>query len=310
MRIGIHLANWGPWASPAAIAALAQRAEALGFDSVWVSDHVVAPVASASSYPYRPQSGLTPDRAATHYEPLVTLAYVAGLTQRVRLGTSVLIVPLRNPVYTAKLIATLDALSGGRVILGVGVGWLAEEFRALEAAPFAQRGAVLEEYLRLYQALWSDDVTTFAGAYYRLDPVRAYPKPIQQPHPPLWFGGHSRPALRRAVRYGEGWHPVRISPATLREAMGELRRFAEEQQRDLAGFAVAVRCDIGIGLPADNAQGWQLFGPADVVAEQLARYQEAGCTDLMAELHPRETTAQMLEAMERLAEVAQPVAGQ
>ena len=307
MKLGIHLVNWGPWASPEGIAALATRADALGFDAVWVSDHVVAPVQATSVYPYIPQSGVTPDRAAVHFEPLLTLGYVAGLTRRVRLGTTVLVLPLRNPVYAAKLIATLDALSGGRAVLGIGVGWLEEEFRALQAPPFAQRGAVTDEYVRLYRALWSDaEITSFSGAFYRLDPVRAFPKPAQRARLPIWVGGHGPAAMRRALALGDGWHPVRLSPEQLRARVAELRRLAEQQGRDLAGFAVANRCDVGVGMPEAGAQAWQLFGSAERVRDGLGRFTEAGCTDLMLELHPRERVEQMLEAMERLAEIALP----
>ena len=303
MRVGIHLANWGPWAGAASIAALAARAEALGFHSVWVSDHVVSPVEARSAYPYNPQSGMTPDQAAVHFEPLVTLAFVAGLTRRVRLGTSVLVVPLRNPVYAAKLVATLDALAGGRVILGVGVGWLAEEFQALAAPPFDRRGVVTDEYLRLYRGLWSDAVTSFRGAHYRLAAVRAFPKPVRPAGPPLWVGGHSLPALRRALRMGDGWHAARLGPEAFAATVAELRRLAECEGRDLSGFTIANRCDVGIGVPLERAREWQLFGDADQVAHGLARYQAAGCTDLLVELHPRESPDQMLEAMDRLAEV-------
>jgi probable F420-dependent oxidoreductase len=266
---------------------------------------VVAPVeADSSAYPYQPQSGITPDRAATHFEPLITLAHVAGMTHRIRLGTTVLIVPIRNPVYTAKLVATLDALSGGRVILGVGVGWMAEEFRALDAPPFAERGAVTDEYLRLYRSLWRDEISAANGTYYTLPAVRSFPKPAQRPGPPLWVGGHSRAAMRRALAVGDGWHPVRLGPRALEAAMADFRALAEERGRDLKDFAVALRCDVGVGVFDADARDWQLFGSPARVAEGIGRYRDLGCTDLMVELHPRHEPRQMLDALERFAEVA------
>lgn len=303
MRFGIHLANWGPWANPKTMAALALRAEQLGFDAVWVSDHIVAPVEVRSKYPGQAIGGLTPAQAATHFEPLLTLAWVAGMTRRIRLGTSALIVALRNPVYAGKLVATLDALSGGRVILGVAAGWLAEEFPLVGGAPFERRGAALDEALRIFESLWTDDVSSFEGTLYRFAPLRSYPKPSQRPRPRLWVGGHSEAALRRAVRVGDGWHSTHLGPSAVAESMVTLRRLADEEGRDLAGFAIAGRCDVGVGLPAEGARPDQLFGDADEVLEGIERYRQAGCTDLVIDLVPRGSQQELLEALERFADV-------
>src|SRR5712692_7880272 len=195
MNFGVWLPNCRHLATPDIIRGAAVRAEQLGYDSVWVSDHVVVPHANIVNF------------GETVFDPLVTLAVVAGATRRVRLGTTVLIVPYRNAVVTAKMIASLDALSGGRVVLGIGAGWVAAESAAL-GVPFAERGAMTDEYLAAMQELWTSHAPSFAGKYTRFGGLVFEPKPLQKPHPPIWVGGHSRAALRRAARVGAAWHPI------------------------------------------------------------------------------------------------------
>ena len=202
MRFGVHLAGAGPHASPDRIARLAGHAERLGFDSVWLSDHVVMPLRFRSRYPYGQVGAFTVESARTYYEPLITLAWVACRTSSVRLGISVLVVPQRNPVLSAKQLATLDALSGGRLILGVGVGWLQEEFIALGAPDFARRGAVTNEYLQIFKTLWTQDPATFTGEFYRFQALHCLPHPVQKPHPPIWIGANAENTIRRAARIG------------------------------------------------------------------------------------------------------------
>ncbi|MEO8605944.1 MAG: LLM class F420-dependent oxidoreductase [bacterium] len=213
LRTGITLPNYGPLANAANLVRLAQRAEGLGFDSIWVADHLVVPVETASIYPFDARAAPTAaqlDGLVEFYEPLITLAYLAAATTRLRLGVSVYVVPYRNPVVTAKLVATLDALSGGRVIFGAGVGWLREEFSAV-GADARQRGRVTDEYLEVCRRLWRDAVASFDGAHYSLPPVRSGPKPVQRPWPPIWIGGNSAAARARAARLGDGWHLIDCS---------------------------------------------------------------------------------------------------
>ncbi len=308
MRYGIYLLNRGPAATPKTMSALALEAEQLGFDTLWVSDHIITPVEVKSLYPGAAPGSASPATAAVDYEPLITLAYAAGLTQRIRVGVSVLLVPLRNPVYAAKQIATLDALCGGRVLLGVGGGWMAEEFPAVGAVPFNRRGAALDEYIEIYRALWSDDeISSHDGPLYHLEPMRAFPKPVQRPGPPIWVGGHSEAAQRRALAVGSGWQASHLSPENMAAKVATLRRLAEERGRDLSGFAISNRIDAGVGLPAEKARPDQLFGEPARVAEGLARYEAAGCTDLLIELQPRDSTAVVLDSLRRLADVVFPV---
>ena len=190
---GTSVPTRGPLASPENLRSLAQRAEDLGFDHIWVSDHVILPREVDSFYPYASDGVATflPDEP--YYEPLAALNFLAGCTQRVRLGTHVLILPYRNPVLTAKMIATLDVLSGGRVILGAGVGWMEEEFQALGLDTYKQRGAVTDEFIELYKELWTKDEPSFHGEHYQISGSGFAPKPVQKPHPPIWIGGTHRP---------------------------------------------------------------------------------------------------------------------
>src|SRR5438552_3014267 len=185
MNFGVWLPNCRHLATPDIIRGAAVRAEQLGYDSVWVSDHVVVPHANIVNF------------GETVFDPLVTLAVVAGATRRVRLGTTVLIVPYRNAVVTAKMIASLDALSGGRVVLGIGAGWVAAESAAL-GVPFAERGAMTDEYLAAMQELWTSRAPSFAGKYTRFGGLVFEPKPLQKPHPPIWVGRLRRARAARA----------------------------------------------------------------------------------------------------------------
>jgi probable F420-dependent oxidoreductase len=239
MQVGVWLPNCRHLATPEIIRRTAVRAEELGYDSVWVSDHVVVPEA-------------TVDRiGAGIYDPLVTLAVAAGATRRVRLGTTVLIVPYRNPVVTAKMVSSLDALSGGRVVLGVGAGWLAEESAAL-GVPFAERGAMTDEYLAAMRELWTSPAPSFAGKYTRFSGARFEPKPLQKPHPPIWVGGHGRASLRRAAEIGAAWHPINRAVAELREGREEIERLCRARGRG-APPALTLRNDLCVRRPGRPA---------------------------------------------------------
>ena len=242
MQIGIALPNYGPLASPETIGRLAERAAACGVDSVWVSDHLVAPVGVTSVYPYDRRPHPVPGDMGVieqFSEPLVTLAYLAGRVPSVRLGVSAYVMPYRNPVVTAKQVASLDALSGGRLILAVGVGWLKEEFEAL-AVPYEDRGRRTDEYLQVAKALWAGGEARFEGRTYRLPPVRTGPLPVQRPHPPLWIAGNSPRAFRRAARLGDGWHAIDLTPDEIRAAAQQLRAEADAPD-DPASLAITLR---------------------------------------------------------------------
>ena len=284
VRIGVALPNYGPLASTPVLARLARLAETGGADGIWVSDHLVAPVGSQSIYPYDRRPDPQPGQLGVieeFYECLVTLAFLAGQTERVRLGVSAYVVPYRNPILTAKQVATLDALSGGRVVLAVGVGWLREEFTALDV-PFAGRGARTDDYLAVCRALWAGDTATYDGPCYRLPPVRTGPRPAQRPHPPIWVAGNSRAALSRAARYGDGWHGIDLDPAELGGHVARLHAACTAEGRDPGSVRVTLRRS----------------APLDVLRRELDAYRAAGVEDLVVGL-PRggsaDDTARALE---------------
>jgi probable F420-dependent oxidoreductase len=266
MHVGVWLPNCRHLATPEIIRHTAVRAEQLGYDSVWVSDHLVVPNANV-------------DRIGEAiYDPLVTLAVVAGATSRVRLGTTVLIVPYRNAVVTAKMVSTLDALSGGRVVLGIGAGWMAEE-SAMLGVPFAERGPMTDEYLAAMRALWTSPAPSFAGKYTQFSGLHFEPKPLQKPHPPIWVGGHGRASLRRAAEIGAAWHPINRSPEELRAGRAELARLCQARGRAVPP-TVALRNDLGVLRPGRRA-GTSIRGGSVLVGEPAALIERidelAGC---------------------------------
>jgi probable F420-dependent oxidoreductase len=299
MRFGIALPNYGTLAGPETLVPLVRHAEALGVDSVWVSDHLVAPVGVSSVYPYDRRPDRKPGDMGVieqFYEPLTTLAFLAGRTTTVRLGVSAYVVPYRNPVVSAKIIATLDALSGGRVVLAVGTGWLREEFAAL-AVPFASRGARTEEYLAVMRALWSGGEAQFDGMHYRLPPVRTGPLPAQRPGPPVWVAGNSMRALERAARIGDGWHAIDLAPAELAPLAARLRERSAAHGHE----PVAVTLRKGVVVRA-GAGGRPLYGDRDAVRRDRDAYRAAGLDYLVANLRQASSVDDLLDAMTDVAE--------
>jgi probable F420-dependent oxidoreductase len=285
LPIGCTLPTSGAAADPAAIGALAQTAEDLGFDSVWISDHVVVPEHISSAYPYSPDGRFPTLPTQPYLEPLATLGYLAGITRRVRLGIAVLILPYRHPLLTAKMIATLDNLSGGRVDLGVGVGWMREEFEALGLPPevYQHRGSATDEQLRILETVWTRDVAGFDGRFYQFEPVGAHPHPVQRPHPPVWVGGHTRPALRRTAQFGDGWLPIGgrppadLPPEEVAGCIASIRSQAERFGRDPASLRVCF--DTTVDFAATD--GRPFSGSDDAIAEQLRQYVEVGAESFL-----------------------------
>jgi probable F420-dependent oxidoreductase len=255
MQIGFSLHNnWGV-EDVQALIELASRAEALGFASVWVHDHV-----------FNAGHVFTRIGRKPYYEPLPLLSYVAARTQRVGLGTSVLVLPYHNPIRLAKTAATLDVLSGGRLTLGVGVGGVEPESNAM-GSPYAERGAITDEAIAIMKELWTQDDPRFAGKYYRFSGMPFSPKPLQKPHIPLLIGGNSRAAIRRAVRMGNGWHPFALSPEALRQGIDYLREQAQVVGRDVVEIPVSVSLPLGLPTARGDALGTD---PAAIVQKVQA----------------------------------------
>jgi len=209
---GFSLTGRGVLADREAITALAQRAEALGYDSVFVTDRMLIPTASTAAYPYSATGAFPLGPDEPWLESLTAVTYLASVTQRIRVGTSVLVIPYRNPVFTARALATADYLSGGRVILGAGIGWWREEFETL-GVPFEDRAARTVEALRLMREIWTQPRVTFEGRFWQVREAGGVrPHPVQRPHIPIWIGGHSDAALRRVVEVADGWHPLGLRP--------------------------------------------------------------------------------------------------
>jgi probable F420-dependent oxidoreductase len=240
MKFGIVFANAGPAADPVHAVGLAQAAEEAGFESLWTVEHVVVPAGYESTYPYS-ADGRMPGRDDTPIpDPLIWLSFVAAATTRIRLATGILILPQRNPVVLAKEVATLDALSGGRAILGVGVGWLKEEFDII-GVPFESRGAITDDYIAALRALWSaDPLSSYAGSFASFADAQSYPKPLQVGGPPIVVGGHSPVAARRAGRLGDGFFPGRGDPETLGSLLDEMRKAAVDAGRDPEAIEVTA----------------------------------------------------------------------
>lgn len=241
MQFGVLLPQFGALARgadvPQRIRAVAQAAERLGYDVLWTAEHIIFPQTIGTPYPY---GGRFPYPVTDPILDIVaTLSYVAAITSRIRLGSSVLVLPYRNPLVLAKELASLDVLSGGRLLLGVAAGWLKEEFDLL-GVPFDERGQRMDEYVNLLRALWTQEQVTFHGRHFELSDAAFFPKPVQQPHPPIWIGGGSPVALRRVARLGDGWIAVpRPSLDDLAKDIQEIRRLAEERRRDPASIGFA-----------------------------------------------------------------------
>ena len=239
MKVGVFPPFANPLCTPEHIAAVGRAVDERGFSSLWVAEHVVLFDEYASQYPYL-ESGRFPARPDVGLiEPFAAMSFLAAVTTNVRLGTGVLLVPQRNPVYTAKSVTTIDWLSNGRVDLGIGVGWLAEEFAAL-GVPFDRRGERCDEYLAVMRSLWLDEVSSFHGEFYDLPPARQFPKPVQQPHPPIHVGGESNAALRRAARLCEGWYGYNLDPAGAAERVTKLRSLIADAGRKPSDVMVSV----------------------------------------------------------------------
>lgn len=239
MEIGIRIPGAGAKVSPENLITAARWAEELGYHSVWVSDHVVLPEKVDSFYPYDPQGRWSYPADTPWLDPLLALGWVAAAASSVKLGTSVMVVPLRQPILLAKQLSSLDFLSGGRVILGVGAGWMEEEFDLI-GVPFERRGPRTAEMIALMRAFWRGESVNFQGEFYQAAGCQMYPRPVQPAIPVVW-GGHTDAALKRVARVGDGWHPTQITLDELAAGITKLRRFCEEAGRDPASVLVVAR---------------------------------------------------------------------
>jgi probable F420-dependent oxidoreductase len=295
MQFGLSLPHFWQVASPVAIRRVAQRAEQLGYEGIWVSDHIVIPDSAVDRF------------GSVFYEPLTVLGFAAACTSRIRLGTTVIIVPYRNPLVTAKVLSTLDVLSGGRVTAGLGVGWTEDEFKAL-GVPFKERGALSDEYIAVFKALWTQDKPTFRGQYMHFDNIAFEPKPVQKPHIPMWIGGNSKRAIRRAVALGDGWHPTRPLVGDVKAGLAYLREVCAQRGRDPRSLMIAVRQPLKFYDGADaSVKRRPLLGNTQKIIDDLGQYRDVGVQYVMLDTFysvpelEHETIDSMLGTIERFA---------
>jgi probable F420-dependent oxidoreductase len=287
MRIGFFAPHVGPGSSRVAIDRACAVADELGADTLWAVDHIAFPFGFRAVYPYATHEfGESPDKPLEWWDCLSVLTYLAARTERVKIGTGVLVLPYRHPVATAKAVATIDVLSGGRVLFGVGVGWLHDEFDALQLEAFENRGAVTDEQLRIITSVWTDDRASFDGRFYRFPALSVTPKPQQRPHPPILVGGNSRPALRRTVEFGDGWHALMLLPSEMAEHRERLRAMAAAAGRtDDIPVSLLVTTHLTtdramLGGLDDAHRRQSMVGTVDQVVDQLVAYRDAGVEEI------------------------------
>jgi len=284
MDIGCHLPNQGPLATREALATFARAADERGVASLWVSDHVIFPRTATGSYPGG-RFPHPPDKA--YLEPVVTLTAAAMCTTRARLGASVFILGHRHPVVMAKMLTSIDALSEGRLIVGVGVGWWKEELEML-GAPFTKRGRQADEALQVFKALWTQDNPAFDGEFFRIRDLGFAPKPVQKPHPPIWVGGDSPGAFRRVATFGDGWHATSKTPAQFSEALGRLRKATDEARRPFESIELSLRFELTDELITQGTQA---------VVDALGAYKRLGLRHILLQFR-RDDLGRMLEILD------------
>ena len=292
MKFGVCLPNYGPATSANAISQVAQEAEAAGYDSIWATDHILVPEKHGETY-------------GDVVEALITLGYLAGITKNILLATSILVLPQRDPVLVAKQIAAIDQFSGGRTILGVGVGWIEEEFRFLRT-DFSRRGQIIEEWIQVLRTLWTEDRPAFQGDWIDFEDAVFEPKPVQSPGPPIYIGGDSDAAIRRAAKLGDGWHPGSLAPTSLAAGVAKL-----QEQASGRSIAVSLRGIVALGeaggttLSNTGTTHIRLGGPASAVIDILTAYSEAGLEHFVC-YFDHQRADQLLAQLEQFASHVMP----
>lgn len=317
MKVGILLNNFGGFPETGrgarACVDLAREAERLGFDSVWVTDHVVLPMERRTPYPHNASGHFPYTGDQEIFEPLTLMAALATATERVEIGVSVLVIPYRHPLLTAKMVATADQLSGGRILLGAGVGWLRDEFEALglPAVAYERRGAVTMDYLRAMQTAWTaEDGAAHEGEFVRFEAVGTRPLPARKPHPPVWIGGQGERALRRTVELGQGYLAISSNPDRLSRDTVRLRSLCHEAARDYQALEIAHIDALILADEVMSTEGATLVGPRSFLAGELERYAAAGLTHLVAGVSRvgDQRYESVVEALEETAAEILPVA--
>jgi probable F420-dependent oxidoreductase len=316
MDYGFSIPTRGALANRESVLAMARRGEELGFAYLAIPDHIIIPREIRSPYPYNEERKMVGAEDGDCLEQLTVMAYLAAATTKIRLLTSVMVVPHRPPVLTAKVLATIDVLSQGRVTVGCGVGWLQEEFEAIGVPPFAERGKVTDEYLQSFKALWTQDDPRFEGKYAKLENTIFLPKPAQRPHPPLWIGGESPAAFRRVIAFGDAWYPIGSNPQfplntvqRYADAIARLRDEAAQAKRDPSSIELNYWANWykeGQTLTLQDGQRQVFTGNDPEVAQDIEAYRALGVRHLLFNF-ARPTLKESLAAMERFATKVLPL---
>ncbi|MFO1081841.1 MAG: TIGR03619 family F420-dependent LLM class oxidoreductase [Reyranellaceae bacterium] len=311
MQIGFNLPNSGPLSRASSMLEIARTGEALGFDYLTMTDHVVLPDMKVPGYPYSESGEFYEAEPTERHEQLMAMAWIAAQTKHLRLVAAVLVVPHRPAVLAAKMLATLDVLSGGRLVVGIGAGWLQAEFDAVVTTPFAERGAVTDEYLDAFRVLWTEPRPRFEGRFTRFHDIVLEPKPVQRPHPPIWVGGEAGPALRRAARVGAAWYPIGSNNRHLLDTLprlqagiAKLRKATAEAGREPGSVGVSYRVKrYGAAVPPLASDGHRrLFSGSDAeVIEDIRALKAIGVTAIDFDFG-RPTTAEVVAEMHRFRE--------
>ena len=320
MRFGFTAPGVGPLATPDNLSTLARRGEEMGFGIICVTDHIVIPKSIEAVYPYSDSGEYYGGSARDYLEMLITLTFLIGHTSSARLLTSVMVMPHRSPVLTAKMLTTIDVLSKGRLDVGCGIGWMREEFIATGAPPFEERGAVSDEYIRAFKELWTSDKPTFEGKYCRFSDIDFLPRPVQRPHPPIWTGGESPPALRRAGRLADVWYPISsnprypmATPEQVSDGITRVRHHAERAGRDSSAIGLAYNT-LFYSEPEPhilpNGERRCFTGSPEQIAEDIKAWEDLGTSYLMIGFHRNldtDSLEEILERMERFATKVMPL---
>src|ERR1700733_2421014 len=301
MQLGFNLPISGPTSAARSFARIAQQGEAMGYDYLTLTDHVVLPDMSVPGYPYSESGEFMSNAPSERHELLTAAAFIAAKTTGIRLVLAVLVVPHRPAVLAAKMLSTIDVLSEGRLVIGIGAGWLKAEFDAVVTTPFAERGAVTDEYLEAFRALWTQEHAKFEGRYTNFSDLIFLPRPVQLPYPPIWVGGESGPSLRRAASFGDAWYPIGSNKKHLLDTLprlaagiARLRKLVAEAGRDPASVSVVYRVkrygDAVAPVASDGER--RLFSGSDAdIVDDLRALRDLGVTAIDVEVEGNDEAA-------------------
>jgi len=307
MKFGFQLMLRGVASDPEGLTAIVQKGEQSGFDIVAPNDHIIVPAGIDSTYPYSEDGIWAGASVVDCHDQLTALTFIAGKTERIKILTSVMVVPYREPVLTAKIISSADVLSKGRIIVGCGAGWMQEEMDAIGAPPFKERGKVTDEYLRIFKELWTKDNPKDHGDYANFENIHFKPKPVQKPHPPLWIGGESKAALRRTARLGDGWFPAANNPKfridsseSLSTRLNILRELCDEEKREFSELALGFFYTGLISANPIAGEGGkrQIFtGSSSDIVSDIESFRDVGLDTMIFRME-RPSLAETLELIE------------